>query len=362
MNILFWTDGFWPRLGGIETMGLQLIDGMQQRGHRYTVLANKDHADWKDAEIYKNIPIQRFDFNAIVAKRDLSVIRAVQEYLERILKEFRPDIIHLYANFGGSALAFLLFAKTLRLPVVFTLHAPYLYENKLGTHFPKIAAVSDQICCVSQWVLSEIEQMLPFTKPKLRLIYNGLPLPEIAPSPLSFSPPTLLLFGRLSPEKGFATAIVAFSLLKPDAKLIIAGGGIERPRLEKQVDELNLRDSVEFTGVLTEEEVISTFNRASIVIVPSILESFGLVILEAMQWQRPVIASRVQGVPEVVADNETGLLVPAQDPIALSQAIQTLLKNPTKSIEMGLQGRKRALQFTLERNLLEHEKLYAELA
>jgi starch synthase len=95
--------------------------------------------------------------------------------------------------------------------------------------------------------------------------------------------------------------------------------------------------------------------------VPSILESFGLVILESMQLQRPVIASAVQGVSEVIADGKTGLLVPGQDPSALCRAIQTLLSQPERAIQMGLEGRKRAMGFTIDRNADQYEDLYREL-
>ncbi len=361
MKFLFWTDGFWPRLGGVETQGLQFIEGMQQRGHQYMVLTQRDHSSWKEDEIYLGIPIKRFDFNAIVAKRDLKIIRAIQDYLESVMREFQPDVVHLNASVGGSAFAFLLFIKMFRVPIISTVHAPYLYNGAFPSVIEKIASFVDQICCVSNWVFHEMEKLLPEMKHKMRCIYNGLPMPDTVPLPLSFSPPILLAFGRLVREKGFDTAILAFSLLKKrgsNAQLILAGGGPERPALELLAGELDLGDSVVFTGVLTQEEVTSTFNRATIVLVPSIIESFGLVILEAMQMGRPVIASRVEGVPEVIVEGETGILVPKQDPIALCEAIEDLLAQPEKAIQMGMQGRKRAIEtFTLDQNVLQYEEV-----
>jgi len=362
MKVLFWTDGFWPRLGGIETQGFQFIAAMQKKGHGYKVLAHRDHTGFEEEEIYRGIPIKRFDFNAIIEKRDLSLLRKIQSYLEALLKEFMPDIIHLNATSGGASFAFLTLQKMFRLPVITTIHAPALYENTFAPLIEKIVSSSDQICCVSNWVLGEMEKHLPTLKSKLRTIYNGLPLPEIAPTPLSFSPPILLLFGRIVKEKGFDTAIHAFSHLlnsHPNARLIIAGGGPLKASLQKLVEELDLSSSVTFTGILSDREVISTFNQASIVIVPSLIESFGLVILEAMQMGRPVIASRVEGIPEVVVDGETGILVPPASPLALCQAIQSLLKNPEKAQEMGIKGKQRAIQhFTIEQNADQYERLY----
>lgn len=365
MKFLFWTDGFWPRLGGIETQGFQFVKGMQERGHVCTVLAQKDHASWAGEETYRGIPIQRFDFNAVIERRELGLIRSIQNYIEKTLKEFQPDIIHLNACLSGSAFAFLLFQQMFQKPIVFTSHAPYLHEGQFPPLIEKVASSVNQICCVSNWVLQEMKRHLPHLSAKMTCIYNGLPTPDATPLPLSFSPPILLAFGRLSQEKGFDTAIRAFALLKKsgsNARLIIAGGGPQRLALEKLASELELGSSIQFTGILTEEEVIAAFNQATLVIVPSLIESFGLVILEAMQHSRPVIASRVEGVPEVVDDGETGLLVPPQDPEALCQAIQALLKDPERAIQMGIRGRERAMKFTIQQNVAQYEDLYRELA
>ena len=361
MKILFWTDGFWPRLGGIETQGFRFIEGMHKRGHEYIVVAQKDHPSCSH-ETHCGVPIWRFDFNALVSKRDLPIIRSIQAFLEPMLKRFRPDVIHLNAALGGSAFAFLLFIRLFSAPIILTAHAPNLYEGKIPPVIEKIGASVDRIGCVSAWVMREIETHLPQMKSKLRLIYNGLPLPKGPPTPLPFSPPTLLLFGRHSPEKGLAVGIDAFALLKKrgsNARLIIAGGGPDLPALKKLAEERNLQSSARFTGVLSDTEVLSAFNAATLVIVPSLVESFGLVILESMQHQRPVVASRVEGIPEVVLDGETGILVPPKDPVALCDAIESLLKQPEKAVQMGISGRARAiLKFTIDQNLDGYEELY----
>jgi glycogen(starch) synthase len=300
----------------------------------------------------------------VIKKRELKVMRLIQEYLEWIRKEFQPDLIHLNAAVGGSAFAFFSFMKMFSIPIVLTVHVPCFHSSEFSSFGAKIADSADRIICVSNWVLDEMKRQAPSLRDKISLIYNGLPMPSTIPSPLCFSPPTLLLFGRLSPEKGFKSALIAFSLLRKkrsDVRLIIAGGGPERSSLEKLASELGLSQWVEFTGVLPQEKVSDTLNRATLVIAPSIIESFGLVLLESMQMQRPVIASRVEGIPEVVSDGETGLLVPPQDPSALCEAIWTLLDQPELAIKMGLEGYKKAMQFPLSRNVDQFECLYKEL-
>lgn len=364
MKVLFWTDGFWPRFGGVETQGFQLIQGMRERGHEYIVYAQQDAPSWKEDEIYSGIPIKRFDFNGIIQKRDLKKIKVIQTHLERLIRDFQPDIVHLNAFVGGSAFIFSLCQKMFSGPTVLSCHSPYLHEGQFPSVIKNIVCSVDQICPVSHWVLEEMKKHLPQLKEKLKLIYNGLPLPPIAPLPLSFSPPTLLLLGRLSKEKGFSVGIDAFHLLKKkgsNAHLIIAGEGGERSSLEKQVDALGLRSSVRFKGVLSGEEVFSTFNEATMLLAPSLIESFGLVILEAMQMERPVIASLVEGIPEVVSEGKTALLVPPKDPKALCNAIEILLQNPERAIKMGKEGCKKSEQFTIGKHVLQYEQVYENL-
>jgi glycogen synthase len=364
VKILFWTDGFWPRLGGIETHGFVLIQELQKRGHEFRVISQKDHPDWLEAELFAGISIKRFDFNAVLAKGDLKWMCLCRAYLEKIKREFEPDIILLNATLGGSAFAFMVFMKIFSEPLVLTAHAPYLDDKSFSPYIAKIVENADRIVCVSNWVLKEMHEYFPSIKDKMRLIYNGLAIPDTEPLPLPFSPPTLLLFGRIVPTKGFKSALMAFSLLKTrgvNARLIIAGDGPERELLEKLAIELGVSEWIQFTGVLTVTEVFETYNRATVVIVPSIIESFGLVILEAMLMKRPVIASSVEGIPEVVSEGETGLLVPPENPMALSEAIQFLLERPEKAIQMGLSGYEKAKKFSLKENVDQFEDLLQEL-
>jgi glycogen(starch) synthase len=364
MKILFWTDGFWPRIGGAETQCIQLIDCLQERGHESSVIAQRDHPDFLQEETYRGTPIRRFDFNGLIEKRELQNIRFIKEYLDLVLKEFQPDVIHLNTVTRGSSFVFLLLRQMFNMPVVATIHSPD-YEGAILSHVKQICSRVDRICSVGDWVLQQMEKFFPQYKNKFKVICNGLKIPEIDPLPLPFDPPTILLLGRLSIEKGFDTAIKAFSLVKKrgtHAQLVIAGSGPERAFLEHLVNKLGLVDLVRFTGELSREEVPCIINKATLFLVPSHFEPFGLVALEAMQMQRPVIASNVGGLPEIVSHEETGLLVPPEDPEALCNAIQQLLDKPDVAIRMGIKGRMRAMEkFSLEPSVVEYEELYEQL-
>ncbi len=358
MKVLLWTDGFWPRIGGIETQSLQFVRGMQERGHQYLVIAQKDVWMEQESEIYEGILIQRFDLHTIVPKRELHRLKLLEASLKKIVEEFNPDYVHLNSCIGWNVFVFLLMKSLFQVPVILTVHAPYFYGNEKNPFIEKVVAAADQICCVSNWVMEEMIRLVPSAKEKIRLVYNGLSEPTETPSPLSFTPPTFLLLGRFALEKGFPIAIRAFALLKTKAKLLIAGSGEDEGALIQLVTSLGLSHSVQFVGEVAQTEVASLMNQATIVLVPSYFETFGLVALEAMQMERPVIASRVGGVPEVVLDQETGLLVPPHDPVALSQAMQELINHPQRAIEMGLRGRKRALEkFTLRQTMDPYENL-----
>ncbi len=129
MKILFWTDGFWPRIGGIETQGLLFVEGMQERGHQYIVLAQKEGLDSKEDEVYKGIIIKRFDFNRTFSKVGLKNLTSIELYLQKIAKEFQPDIIHVNTSAGWCAFIFLLFKKVFHSSIVLTIHSHCFYEN-----------------------------------------------------------------------------------------------------------------------------------------------------------------------------------------------------------------------------------------
>ncbi len=337
---------------------------MQKRGHLGLVVAQQDDSNREENELYNGFPIKRFDFNTIFPAKKLYHLRSIEIYLEWVVKEFRPDILYLNACAGWAGFIFLLFKRLFHVPIVVTIHSPFFYMNETNPVLARISLQADLLCCVSKWVLNETEKLIPAAKNKLKLIYNGLPMPDLAPTPLSFSPPTLLMIGRLTKEKGFKTAIRAFTLLKSSAaRLLIAGSGDERSSLEQLVSHLGLESSVEFIGALDKSEVPALINRATLVIVPSYFESFGLVALEAMQMGRPVIASNVGGLSEIILHEETGLLIPPHNPSALSVAIRFLLEHPEMAIAMGIKGRKRAIEtFTLEQNVQRYEAAYRELA
>jgi len=169
--------------------------------------------------------------------------------------------------------------------------------------------------------------------------------------------------GRLALQKGQRHLIGAMPLLLervPHARAIIAGGGDLEDYLRALASEIGVAEQVHVLG--PRKDVPALMHAIDVFVMPSIWEGFGLVLLEAMAAGRPIVASRVATIPEVVADRETGLLVPAGDPLALAEALAELAGQPEEASRFGEAGRERLRrQFSVEKVVGDTELLYREL-
>ena len=167
---------------------------------------------------------------------------------------------------------------------------------------------------------------------------------------------------RLHPEKGghYDLLKCAAEVLKdfPKAKFIIIGGGPLETQLRNFASKLNIEDNVIFTGFRRDLEKF--YSIMDIFVLPSTWEPLGNVLVEAMAFGKPVVATNVGGIPEVVVDNETGILVPPADPSKLAEALLYLLQNPDIAKRLGEAGKKRVSDyFTIERLADELEEVYS---
>ncbi len=167
-------------------------------------------------------------------------------------------------------------------------------------------------------------------------------------------------FGRLIEQKGIDTLLAAFAEVQrahPGVRLAIVGDGDRRAALEAQAAALRLSDAVTFAGWVPDAPCLMP--GCEVVVMPSRWEGFGLVALEAMSAARPLVASRVSALPEIVADGETGLLVPPDEPAALADALNNLLADPARADAMGRAGRARlAERFSVDRMIRETLAVY----
>jgi glycosyltransferase involved in cell wall biosynthesis len=207
------------------------------------------------------------------------------------------------------------------------------------------------------------EFTLRYTRPRTEVItvLYGLNAPELLPERGSESDtPTMLAVARLVRQKGLDVLIRAMKALGaavPDARLLIAGDGPERPALERLTRDLGLEDRVMLLG--HRDDVDQLMRRAWLLVHPARWEGFGLVLLEAMRMGLPIVATGVSAIPEIVVAGSTGRLVPPDDPSALAEALIDVLGDERFRREAGALGFERLVErFSAERMARETAAVY----
>jgi phosphatidyl-myo-inositol dimannoside synthase len=182
------------------------------------------------------------------------------------------------------------------------------------------------------------------------------PAPPSRPAAFPERARIILAVGRWDPAERYKGADTLISALPrvlqtvPDAVLILVGEGDDRPRLEQLARESGVPHHTRFLFGLTQDELFACYGHCDVFALPSSGEGFGLVFLEAMAHAKPVIGGAHGGTPDVIEDGVTGLLVPHGDATLLSNALESLLADPVRAIEMGVRGRERVRTiFTFER-------------
>ncbi|MFC1811649.1 glycosyltransferase family 4 protein [Thermodesulfobacteriota bacterium] len=369
MKVLLWTELFWPHIGGVEVLCTQLMTSLLKRDYEFAVATSHTSFDLPDKDDYNDIPIYRFNFRGSLEARDLKQLTAARHKVAELKKSFKPDLIHI--NTSGPSILFHLFTRhTHYAPTLLTVHwlqeTSFVEEIRQDTLMGRVLRSANWVSAVSAAALDYAHKLAPKIASRSSLILNGLIMPSVEATPLPFDAPCLLCLGRLVEEKGFDLALNAFALLTdrfPTARMIIAGEGPARPTLERLAGKLGLRDVIEFVGWVEPGKVQDLINTSTMVLMPSRWqEPFGLVALEAAQMARPVVATRVGGLPEVVMHQQTGLLVDKEDSAALTKAIAFLLDYPEKATQMGKAAQKRARKiFGWERFVDAYDDLYRKL-
>jgi alpha-maltose-1-phosphate synthase len=270
-----------------------------------------------------------------------------------------------YANLAGH-LASMLYG----IPHVMTMHSleplrPWKAEQlgggyALSSWCERVAAGSAAaVVAVSNGMRADILATYPeIPAGRVHVITNGIDTAEYAPDPaigvlerygIDPGRPYVIFVGRITRQKGLPALLQAAARLDPGSQLVLCAGQPDTPELAAEVTSLvtGLRSHrggvVWIPEMLAKPEVIQLLSHATVFVCPSLYEPLGIVNLEAMACATAVVASRVGGIPEVVADGETGLLVAPGDPAALADAINGLLRDPGRAEAMGGKGRQRAV-------------------
>ena len=298
------------------------------------------------------------------------------------------DVVHShtwYANLAGH-LSSLLYG----VPHVLTAHSleplrPWKAEQlgggyALSSWCERTAMLSaSAVIAVSNGMAADIHVSYPEVPAnRVHVIHNGIDAQQYSPDSardvldrygIDPGRPSVVFIGRVTRQKGLPVLLRAAEQIDPAAQLVLCAGQADTAELQAEVTGLvdRLRASrsgvIWLPGMLAKPEVIQILSHATVFVCPSEYEPLGIVNLEAMACGSAVVASAVGGIPEVVADGETGLLVPVGDETALASATNALIRDPARAAELGARGRQRAVaEFSWDTIAAQTAQLYEELA
>ncbi len=347
-------------ISGSEAHLLSLLPRLRERGWDIRFLMLHEHEDgaWEFADALTEAGIPLDD---LPVRADVDPVAFVRfaAYVARM----RPSILHTH----------LVHADAYGQMVGFFTHVPVRLSTKHGfNEFREgrvfalgdrlIAAATDRQISISRGLAQYLIDTEGFAESSFEIIHYGIEASRSLP-PIPDGPPRFLCIGRLIPIKGHIVLLRAFAQAlqtRPDLKLDIAGRGVLEGGLRDFAAELGLGDSVRFLGYVS--PVARAIEESTAVVVPSIGEGFGMVALEAMERGRPVIASAIGGLIDIIRDGETGLLVPVAEAEPLAEAMLSLANDPDRTRAMGAASRERAVaRFPQVRCTERTEELYLEL-
>ena len=253
-------------------------------------------------------------------------------------------VTHLHNHFAqASCTVALLAARLAGIPFSFTLHGPADFTDpKLWRLDAKIADAVF-VSCISHFCRSQAMLASPVRDwAKLHIVHCGVEPARYDAPPASGQ--DLLFVGRMTAAKGVPLLIEAMPRILaafPDAHLTLIGDGPDRAGLEDQIRRLGLSGAVRFAGYRNQDEVAEALARAAVFVLPSFAEGVPVVLMEAMAARRPVIATRIAGIPELVEDGVSGRIVSPGDGQALAEAVYDILADPGLAARMGEAGRQR---------------------
>ncbi|MEM5875236.1 MAG: glycosyltransferase family 4 protein [Candidatus Aenigmatarchaeota archaeon] len=410
MKIAFFCWEFWPRLvGGLGTYAIEITKKFVEMGNEVVVFTlndgnypTKDY--WNNVEIHRPLILDSSDTFPLFVKEDLkrwghhlrffsdiysyNYLSASKLLNQIIKKEGRKfDIISFHdwlSSFAGIMLK-----KNSNLPAVFHIHSLEEQRNMGGGSDTikeierEAAKVADKIITVS-YSMKDFLINVGYPKEKINVVYNGIDTEKYNPKNVNWSlvenlkkkyninnEKVVFFIGRLTWIKGIFNLIKAIPIViekHKDVKFIILGKGENYLDLIHLAQSLNISKYLEIRSEwVSEEERIAHYALADVCVFPSISEPFGIVSIEAMAMERPVIvgARGVSGLREQVipdGENKCGLHINGEDPNDIAWGINVVLDNIEEAKKWGKNGRKRVIEnFTIEKTAKETLKIYESL-
>ena len=359
--------------GGAERLAIQTTTRLDPERFDRTLVASRDF----DVAISKQhvanalADLRAADVRVIGLKRTSARQVWAWRPLYRLLRRERVDVLH--AHKFGSNLWGTIVGRLARVPVIVAHEHTWSYEGQPLRRLADRAVIarwSSAFVAVSredQRRMIEVEHIRP---QDTLFIPNGIPAPPAASGAdvraelgIAADAPVIGTVSVLRPQKALDVLLRATKILVaefPGLRVLIAGEGDRREALEDLAAELGLQDTVTFLGVRT--DVPDVLAALDVAVSSSDYEGSPLSVMEYMEAARPVVATRVGGIPDLIDDGEQGLVVERQDPAGFAAAVAQLLRDPERARQMGERGReRRRTEFDIDVMVKRLEALYLEL-
>ncbi len=344
--------------GGIQTHTWQLAAHLKERGNQVTLLvagswkAKEKRYTLEGREIIElpYLPLRHAPFFPVFLE-ELSFNMAARNWISHHHAEY--DIIHLQGRSGFMSLK-----QSIKTPFVNTFHGLIHLENSKSkinmnmakrvhqfwaSYFEKRSLRYSNACiAVSQEMLKSMVEVCPKATERCYVISNGVNTPENLEAVEHYN--NLVFVGRLDAIKGLHCLLNAIPYFDDDIVVTIIGEGSERKSIEQRIQDEKWNNRVKLLGNLQNEQVLQEIQKSYALVLPSFYETQGIVLLEANANGKPVVATRVGGILEVVKDGYNGFLFEPNDSKALAEKVNLLFQNPDLAQIMGENGRQWVLQ------------------
>jgi glycosyltransferase involved in cell wall biosynthesis len=336
------------QLGGTEFQVHGLSTRMAKHGHhlhaagRFEGMREKERID--EGVHLINIQIPRIRGNTVL---DPGYLLLYSKYVCKVINDIEPDVVSLNDRFSAY------YPSKMNVPKTFTLHNPEALEfyrdfaiscNYLNKVFFNVKKMLDfRVMNRSDTIVALTDSVAGFVHKKgfknVVVIPNG-----VSPEQYSNSGDGnfVMFAGRLNKVKGISFLVEAFSQVAKEfnTKLVIIGSGPEEHRLKSLARSLNLGNSVQFIPALNHNDLLNYLSKCSLFVLPSIFETMGITMLEAMASGKPVVASNIAGPNEVISHGRNGLLFERGNSIDLKSQIEEVLTNPEMRRRLGREARR----------------------
>lgn len=364
------TPGYYPIKGGTETVVRNLSREISKIGVNVDVMTfnmdQKWHPKWRgkteklDGITVFKIPALNW-FPVANSPRIKLEINLIPGRFQHLMKEY--DIVH----FHEAEFSFPLFSYSIKKPKILHLHGiSFDYFKRYHLSRLILKHVADLYLSITKRMKEELI-MLGIPKNKIAYFPNSVDTKIFCPRGEKIDN-VLLYVGRIAPEKGLHVLLKSMSYIKCPAHLIIIGppgwNNEYYCDIIRLIEGENKRGKhkITYLGALDQADIIEWYQKASVFILPSLYEGFGIVILEALACETPVVSTYAGGIPEIIKNGENGMLVPVNNPLKLAEAINYLLENKDVRVKFGKAGREWIIKnFSLETSVNKLYRIYKSM-